>query len=232
MLAGVPAQLVALAGEGCLRGLGDLRSPLRILVAANGANVLLEVAFIYGLHMGLAGSALGTLIAQLAMGAAFARRMLAIAGPERRPHWGQMRPMLRTGGHLTVRSAALLGAFTLCSALAARMGTAALAAHQVAFELFLFLALVLDAIAIAGQIMIARLLGAGDAAGARRAGLRMIGWSVAFGVLFGALLAALSGVGPEAFGGGAAVVRQGHPVWLLLGLMQPVAAGVSRSTAS
>lgn len=226
VVAGVPAQLIALAGEGCLRGLGDLRSPLRILVAANAANVVLEVVFIYGLHMGLAGSALGTLIAQFGMGLAFARRMLAIAGTDRRPHWAQMRPMLRTGGHLTVRAAALLGAFTLCSALAARMGTAALAAHQVAFQLFLFLALVLDAIAIAGQIMIARLLGAGDAAGARQAGLRMVCWSVAFGAIFGAALAALSGIGPTAFGGGAAVVHAGHPVWRLLGLMQPIAAGV------
>ena len=74
-----------------------------------------------------------------------------------------MRPLLRTGGHLTIRTVALLGAFTLSSALAARMGTASLAAHQVGFELFLFLALVLDSIAIAGQILIARLLGAGDA---------------------------------------------------------------------
>jgi putative MATE family efflux protein len=226
VLGGVPAQLVALAGEGCLRGLGDLRSPLRILVLANGANVALEVLFVYGLHMGLAGSALGTLIAQLGMGIAFARSMLAIAGANRRPRLERMRPMLRTGGHLTVRTVALLGAFTLCSALAARMGTASLGAHQVAFQLFLFLALVLDAIAIAGQIMIARLLGAGDAPAARRAGVRMIAWSVAFGTLFGAVLLALSGAGPHAFGGGAAVIADGHGVWRLLGLMQPIAAAV------
>ena len=80
VLPGVPAQLVALAGEGCLRGLGDLRSPLRILIIANAVNVVLEVWFVYGLHLGLAGSALGTLIAQLGMGLAFARRMLRIAG--------------------------------------------------------------------------------------------------------------------------------------------------------
>jgi putative MATE family efflux protein len=216
--------LVALAGEGCLRGLGDLRSPLRILVVANLANVVLEVAFVYGLHMGLLGSALGTLIAELAMGVVFARRMLLIAGPDRRPRPEAMRPLLRTGGHLTVRTLALLAAFTLCSALAARMGTASLAAHQVAFQLFLFLALVLDAIAIAGQIMIARLLGSDDSAGARRAGFRMIAWSVGIGVLLGVALLALSGVGPAAFGGGAAVIHEAHPVWRLLALMQPIAA--------
>jgi putative MATE family efflux protein len=228
VVAGVPGQLVALAGEGCLRGLGDLRGPLRILVIANVVNVVLEIVFVYVLHMGLSGSALGTLIAQLGMGAAFARRMLALSAGAggRAPRWRAMRPMLHTGGHLTIRTGALLGAFTLASALAARLGAASLAAHQVAFELFLFLALVLDAIAIAGQIMIARRLGAADVEGARGAARRMVAWAVAIGAVFGIVLAALSGIGPQAFGGGAAAIALGHPVWRLLALMQPVAAAV------
>ncbi len=222
----IPAQLIALAGEGCLRGLGDLRSPLRILIVANAVNVALEVWFVYGLHLGLTGSALGTLIAQFGMGAAFARRMLVISGAQRRPDLARMRPLLRTGGHLTVRTAALLGAFTLASALAARFGTASLGAHQVGFELFIFLALVLDAIAIAGQILVARLLGAGDAAAARAASVRMILWSVVIGAVFGLVLLAASGVGPHLFGGGPRVVALGHGVWRLLALMQPIAAAV------
>jgi putative MATE family efflux protein len=224
--AGVPATLVALAGEGCLRGLGDLRSPLRILVAANLANVVLEVALVYGLHMGLAGSALGTLIAQLGMGAAFVRRMLLIPADRRKPDLARMRPLIRTGGHITVRTAALLGAFTLSSALAAHLGAAALGAHQVAFELFLFLALVLDAIAIAGQILVARLLGAGRSDEAWEAALRMLLWSVLIGTLLGAVIAALSGIGPHAFTGDHGVLSLSHPVWLLLALMQPLAAAV------
>jgi putative MATE family efflux protein len=223
---GVPAQLVALAGEGCMRGLGDLRTPLRLLAIANAANVVLEVVFVYGLRLGLAGSALGTLIAQLGMGAAFARRMLAVPARSRRPQAALIAPLLRTGSHLTLRTLALLGAFTLASALAARFGTAALGAHQVAFELFLFLALVLDAIAIAGQILVARLLGGDDRDGAWDAAVRMIWWSVAWGVGFGALLAALSGVGPHAFSSSGAVLRDSHGVWLLLGLMQPLAGAV------
>ena len=90
---GLPAQLLALAAEGCLRGLGDLRTPLRILVVANGANVVLEVALVYGAGLGLAGSAIGTLIAQLGMGAAFARRLLAVPGSRRRPDLARMRPL-------------------------------------------------------------------------------------------------------------------------------------------
>ncbi|HEX3873180.1 MAG TPA: MATE family efflux transporter [Solirubrobacteraceae bacterium] len=223
---GVPAQLVALAGEGCMRGVGDLRTPLRILVVANAANVVLEVGLVYGAHLGLVGSAVGTLVAQLGMGVAFARRMLAAPARSRRPSARLIRPLLRTGSHLTVRTAALLGAFTLASALAARFGAAALGAHQVAFQLFLFLALVLDAIAIAGQILVARLLGSGDVDGAWRAAVRMLWWSIAWGAGFGLVLALASGVGPHAFTSNPGVLGDSRRIWLLLGLMQPLAGGV------
>jgi Na+-driven multidrug efflux pump len=152
--------------------------------------------------------------------------MLATPARSRRPRAAVIRPLLATGGHLTVRTVALLGAFTLASALAARFGTAALGAHQVAFELFLLLALVLDAIAIAGQILVARLLGGGEPDAAWQAAVRMIWWSVAWGVGFGAVLVALSGVGPHAFSASTAVLDDSHGVWLLLGLMQPLAAAV------
>lgn len=162
---GLPGMLVALAGEGYLRGIGDLRAPLRILVACNAGNVVLELVMVYGLGMGLDGSALGTVIAQLAMGALFARRMLRAPADRRHPALARMRPLLRMGAELTVRSAALLLAFLLVSALAARIGTVSLGAHQIAFELFLFLALVLDAIAIAGQVLVGRMLGGGGWSG-------------------------------------------------------------------
>jgi putative MATE family efflux protein len=224
---GLPGMLIALAGEGVLRGLGDLRTPLRILVAANAANVVLEIGLVYGLHLGLEGSALGTAIAQVAMGLLFARWMLHVAPPgTRRPALRRIRPLLRLGAELTVRSAALLGAFLLATALAARIGTAALVAHQIAFELFLFLALVLDAIAIAGQIMVARRLGAGDAAGARRAALRMIGWALLAGTIFGVVLIAGIDLIPRAFSGDHRVWREARQAWPWFALMQPVAGVV------
>jgi MATE family, multidrug efflux pump len=224
---GLPGMLIALAGEGVLRGFSDLRTPLRILVATNAANVVLEVVLVYGLHLGLQGSALGTAIAQVAMGLLFAWRMFALApAGSRRPEPRRMRPLLRIGAELTVRSAALLGAFLLATALAARIGTAALGAHQIAFELFIFLALVLDAIAIAGQIIVARRLGAGDAAGARGAARRMIGWGLVAGTVFGMVLIAGIDVIPRAFSGDHDVWQQAREAWPWFALMQPVAGVV------
>lgn len=223
---GLPGMLVALAGEGFLRGISDLRTPLRILLVCNATNVALELVLVYGLHLGLDGSAVGTVLAQLAMGALFARHMLAAPADRRRPSLERIRPLLRMGAHLTVRSAALLGAFLLASARAARIGTASLGAHQIAFELFLFLALVLDAIAIAGQIIVARRLGAGDAAGARAASARMIGWALLAGVAFGAILLAGTDLIPRAFSSDPRVWARAAAAWPLFAAMLPAAAVV------
>lgn len=140
--AGLPLALVALAGQGYLRGVGDLRTPLLVVVAAQLANVVLELWFVYGLEWGLDGSAAGTVIAQLGMGAAFAWLLLRAPAASRAPRLGLMRPLLRISGELFVRSAALLVAFATASAILARVGEASLAAHQIAMGLFVFAALV------------------------------------------------------------------------------------------
>jgi putative MATE family efflux protein len=224
---GLPFALIALAGQGYLRGTADLRTPLRILVAANLANVVLEVVFVYGFDWGLPGSAWGTVIAQLGMGAAFVACLLAPpADLGRRPRWAGMRPLLRMGGALVVRTGSLLGAFTLAGAILARVGSPSLGAHQIGFQLFVFLALVLDAIAIAGQVIVGRRLGADDAAGARAAARRMIELSVGVGIVFAAALLALRGVIPRAFTDDPRVLERARTLWPLFALMQPFGAAV------
>jgi putative MATE family efflux protein len=226
--AGLPAALVALAGQGYLRGVGDLRTPLLIVVAAQAANVLLELWFVYGLDWGLDGSAAGTVAAQAGMGATFAWLLLR-AGRDamgRRPRRALLAPLLRISGELFVRSAALLAAFATASAVVARIGETSLGAHQIAMNLFIFSALVLDAIAIAAQVLVGRALGAGDAAGARAVALRSIGWSLGAGVLFAAVLLALTGTLPRAFTSDPAVIGRAHAIWLMLACMQPLAAVV------
>lgn len=220
---GIPCALIALAGQGYLRGVDRLRIPLIILVTANAANVVLELVLVYGLDLGLDGSALGTVIAQLGMGAAFAVLLLRAASAWR-PHADQLRALMRVGGDLLVRTGSLLAAFTLASAVLARESEPALAAHQVAMQLFVFLALVLDAVAIAGQILVGRLLGAGDATAAREAARRMIGWSLVMGLVFAVALLALHDVIPRGFSDDDAVLDQAQDLWPLFVLMQPIGA--------
>jgi putative MATE family efflux protein len=221
---GLPFALIALAGQGYLRGVSDLRTPLRIVIAANAANVVLEVVFVYGFDWGVAGSAWGTAIAQAGMGGAFALLLWrAAAAGTRRPMLDRIRPLLRIGGEIFVRTAALYASFVVASAVLARVGTASLAAHQVAFQLWTFLALVLDSVAIAGQVIVGRMLGAGDADAAYRASRRMIGWSVALGGVLGVVMLALTSTLPHAFTDDPAVLDRARAVWPLFALMQPLA---------
>ncbi len=223
---GLPAALVALAGQGYLRGVSNLRRPLEIVVAANLLNLVLELLFVYGFGWGIAGSAAGTAVAQAGMGVAFAVELLRPHAPSRRPSLQEMKPLFRVGRQIFVRTAALFASFLVAASVLARMGDARIGAHQIAYELFLFLALVLDAIAIAGQVMVGRMLGAGDADGANAAAMRMIGWSVAIGVVFAAVLAPLSHALPRAFTDDPRVLHQAALLWPFLAAMQPLGAAV------
>jgi putative MATE family efflux protein len=217
---GLPCALIALAAQGYLRGVGDLKSPLIVVVLANAFNIVLELLFVYAFGWGLDGSAAGTVIAQTAMGAAFAILLLRAPATSRRPHGDQLRSLARMGGHIIVRTGSLLLAFVIAGAVLAREGADSLGAHQIAFQVFIFLALVLDAIAIAGQVIIGRRLGAGDAVGALEAAKRMCMWSLVGGAVMAAGLLAGIDVLPRAFSGDDAVIAKAHELWPLFALLQ------------
>jgi putative MATE family efflux protein len=223
---GLPAALVALAGQGYLRGLSNLRRPLEIVVAANVLNLILELLFVYGLGWGVAGSAAGTAIAQTAMGAAFAFELLRGRVGSLRVRLADMRPMVRVGRQIFVRTTALVASFLVAAAVLARMGDAPLGAHQIAFQLFIFIALVLDAVAIAGQVLVGRMLGAGDAGGAYAAAARMVGWSTGLGLVIALALLAGGHWIPRAFTSDPAVIASVERIWPLFALMQPLAGAV------
>jgi putative MATE family efflux protein len=190
--AGIPAMLLILATTGVLRGLQDTRTPLVVLTGGFGLNIALNLLLVFGLDLGIAGSALGTVISQWLM--ALALGAVIIRGARRRH--ASMRPDVRgirgaatAGVALLVRTLTLRAALLAMTYAATQQGDVALAAHQVAFTLWTLLALALDAIAIAGQAITGRYLGAGDAPGARLATRRMLWWGAMSGVALGALLA-------------------------------------------
>jgi putative MATE family efflux protein len=190
---GQPAMLLVLAATGVLRGLQDIRTTLAVAALGAAANAVLNFVLVYPAGMGIAGSALGTVLAQTGMAAAYIR----VVHREARRYEAPLRPDLpgiraaaSSSIPLLVRTVLLRLALLTGTFLAARYGTAALAAHQVAYSLWNFLALVLDALAIAGQAWIAKLLGAGDVAAARRATRRTIEWGVVCGIVLGLIVLA------------------------------------------
>jgi len=224
---GFPAAFLALGAQGYLRGVADLRTPLVVLIAGNVANVVLELLFVYGFDWGIAGSAWGTAVAQLGMGAAFVVVVLRRLEPgDARVRLELARRVLSLGKWIFIRTTALMLSFVLAGAVATRFGDSAIAAHQVAFQLWVFLALVLDSVAIAGQIIVGRELGAGRREAAYGASERMIWLSVALGGAFAALMLVLAGVLPRVFTGDASVLDETALLWPIFALMQPLNGAV------
>jgi putative MATE family efflux protein len=224
---GMPSAFLALGGQGFLRGVSDLRTPLLIVLGGNAANVVLELLFVYGFDWGIRGSAWGTAVAQTGMGIGIVwaiLRRVRRANAAFRP--ALARRLVSVGKFIFVRTVALISAFVLTGAVVAHLGDAQLAAHQIAFQLFILLALVLDAIAIAGQIIVGRELGAGRAEEAYAASVRMIWLAVALGALFAIGLLALHDVLPRGFSGDGDVLDQCAKLWPLFAVMQPLAGAV------
>lgn len=224
---GIPSAFVAIGGQGFLRGVSDLRTPLVVVIAGNIVNLVLEVLFVYGLGWGIAGSAWGTAIAQTAMGLGMTWAILRRIGRARAGvRFALARRLLGLGKFIFIRTLALMSSFLLAGGVVARMGDAPLAAYQIAFQLWIFLALVLDSVAIAGQIIVGRELGAQRAEDAYAASVRMIWLSVLLGGAFSVSLLALSSLVPRAFTSDADVLAQCALLWPVFALMQPLNGAV------
>jgi putative MATE family efflux protein len=212
---GAPMVMLALAGQGWARGVQRMSVPLKILVASNVINLVLEVLFIYGFGWGIAGSAWGTVIAQTFAAALFLWTMRAVLAGKLRRHAEQMRALLVFGGDLFVRTGLMLLSFNVINALLARQGATPLAANQILFQLMVFLALVMDSVAISGQTLIGRELGAGRREPALAWERRVTTLSLMAGSVLALLLAAGHELIPQAFTSDSAVLAEVSRVWWL-----------------
>ncbi|HEY5336081.1 MAG TPA: MATE family efflux transporter [Mycobacteriales bacterium] len=208
-LVGLPGVLVVLAGNGWMRGVQMTREPVRIVVAANVISATLCPLLVYTAGWGLRGSAIANIVGQAVGAALFVR---ALRGP-RRPHWETIRRQLGVGRDLVVRSVGFQVAFLTAAAVAARMGTAQIAAHQIGLQLWDFTALLLDSLAIAAQSLVGAALGGSDAATARSVAWRVARLGAWAGLAFTAIYAALWWVLPQVFTSSAVTLHQVHVLW-------------------
>ncbi len=226
---GLPSVLLLLASTGVLRGLQDTRTPLVVAISSNLINIGLNAMLVYGVGLGIIGSATGSLIAQTASAVFLAA--VVVRGARRQGAHIAFHPRgvlraARSGFWLVLRTATLQLSITVTTAVAAAMGAVGLAAHQVTDSLWSLLAFALDAIAIAAQAVIGRYLGSGDVALVERLTRRMIGWGVLSGVAFGLVLAAARPLYDHLFSSDPAVQSLLAQVLLVLAAMTPVAGVV------
>ncbi|UIX32655.1 MATE family efflux transporter [Streptomyces sp. GQFP] len=222
---GIPAMLVVLASTGVLRGLQDTRTPLYVAIAGFVANAALNAGLVYGADLGIAGSAWGTVIAQWGMAAAYLTVVVRGArrhGASLRPDTKGIRASAQAGAPLLVRTLSLRAILMIATAVAARLGDADVAAHQIILSLWSLLAFALDAIAIAGQAIIGRYLGANDTQGAREASRRMVEWGIATGVVLGLLVIVSRSLFLPLFTSDSVVKDAALPALLVVALAQPI----------
>lgn len=224
VLASVPVLLVTV-GHGWLRGAQDTRTPMMIVTAGAVANGFLDYLFIYPFGWGIAGAAWATVAGQAGAAIAFVivlrRRMRP---PSWRWHGPSLRELLTVGAALVIRTGVLLGALTVATSAAARMGVVPLASWQIAMQVFSLLAFTVDSVAIAAQALVGNRLGAGRAAEATAMGRRLLWWGIGLGAVLLVVLVPLARPLAGAFSDDRAVVDAAAGVLVWIGLLQPVSA--------
>ena len=224
-----PAVLFVTAGHGAFRGYQDTRTPLVVTIILNVVNFVLDPFLIFVMGWGLAGAAWATVIGQWTGALGFLVLLLRtrreeLGIPLALPRPRALLPFLRIGWELILRTSALIGTMTLATAVATRLGVVAVAAHQVAAQLWLFLALIVDALAIAAQALVARYRGAGSPEDAWAASHRMLVLGLGVGVGLGLGFAALRGVLPPLFTDDPATAAAVAALFPFVAAMQPINA--------
>ena len=221
---GMPFLLMTFAGTGHLQGHEDTKTPLRILLVANIVNVILEVVLVYGLDTGVAGSAWGTVVAQVVAAALFVRASRARLTDVRRPDRSEFALLVKSGTALVIRTIALGSALTVATAIAAHVGSATLGAHQIAMQVWLLLALTLDALAVPAQVFVGAALGSGRVDEAVHVGVRCLRLGLIASVVVAIVTIATSPAVPYVFSDDGQVRDIATTGLLLCGALQPFAA--------
>lgn len=217
---GAPAILVSLAGNGWLRGVQDTARPPRYVVAGFALSALLCPLLVFGglglPRWGLAGSAVANCVGQW-LAALLFLRALRCEPVSCKLDGSVLRAQLVMGRDLIARSLAFQASFVSAAAVAARFGAAALAAHQIVLQLFNFLALALDSLAIAAQALVGAALGASDVGHAKAVAGRVTVFSAAAASVLAGVLVVGARLLPGLFTNDDAVLAAiGVPWWFLV----------------
>lgn len=219
---GAPMVLLILAGNGWMRGVQDTRRPLRFALVANVVSAVLCPLLVYPAGMGLAGSAVANVVGQ-SLGAGLFVAALLHDSDRRRPDRAVLRSQIVMGRDLAIRTLVLQGSFLVAAGVAARIGTAQVAAHQIALQLWLFLALALDSFAIAAQSLVGESLGANRLDEARATAWKVARYGTATGVVVAIVLLLGRDAIPRLFTSDPSVLANAETIWWWFVLMQPLA---------
>lgn len=193
---GAPAVVVSLAVQGVFRGFKDTKTPLYATVSGNIVNMMLVPILMFSLGYGVGGAAIATVISEYLMAMILLLKLskkVLLLPPKLSDL--QFHRYLKNGGLLLARSTAVMLTMTLATSQAARQGAIPMAAHQICMQVWLATSLLADAIALAGQAIIASALARNNYDLAKDAAFR----TLQMGFAFGFILSLILGVGMGTF---------------------------------
>ncbi|XP_044374381.1 protein DETOXIFICATION 44, chloroplastic isoform X2 [Triticum aestivum] len=153
---GAPPVVVALAAQGAFRGFMDTKTPLYAVVAGNLVNAILDAIFIFPLGLGVSGAALATVTSEYLAAIILLWKLnneLVLFS------WnvigGDIIRYLKSGALLIARTIAVILPLWLSTSLAARQGPVPMAGYEISLQVWLTISLLNDALALAGQALLA-----------------------------------------------------------------------------
>jgi MATE family multidrug resistance protein len=223
--AAAPAVLIITLGHGAFRGYADTTTPFVVTLGLNIVNLVLDPLLIFGLDWGLTGAAVATLVAQWVGAGWFLLLLMRRLGVSFAPSSArELLGLLKVGRDIVIRTTALLVTFTVATRVATAIGEVQVAAHQIAIQLLIFLALLIDSLAIAAQTLIARFIGEERIGDAWALSRRLLELGAIVGLALAVLLVATRSVVPAWFTSEVEVQEALKGIWLILALLQPLAA--------
>ncbi|TMW93729.1 hypothetical protein EJD97_011233 [Solanum chilense] len=183
---GAPPVVIALAAQGTFRGFKDTKTPLYAVGSGNLLNALLSPILIFTFGFGVSGAAIAGVISEYLTASILLWKLngkVLLIAPD--VNVGRFPQYLKSGALLIGRTLALLITTTLSTALAAREGPVPMAGHQICVEVWLAVSLLTDALALAGQALLAGGVSQGNYSQAREVVYKVLQIGALTGVALG-----------------------------------------------
>lgn len=193
---GAPATLGLYVLTGWLVGMQNTRVPMWVSIAQNIINIAASALLVFAFHMGIAGVAIGTLVAQWA---GFVMSLLSLRSCYAKEwHTALSRAITKLQSHTEIFTISFFSANrdiflrTLClvsvnlffTAAGSRQGAMMLSVNTLLMTFFTLFSYVMDGFAYAGEALAGRYFGARDTASLNRLARRLLRWGMTLSVAF------------------------------------------------
>lgn len=224
---GAPAVLLIMTALGSMRGRQDMRTPFYISLGVNGLNIGLDWPLIFGWGvfpaLGIGGAAVATVASQWLGAITAVYLVIRHFGWPADLEWPLVGKLLKIGQDLFIRTGLLMLFFLLTTRAATQIGADSGAAHQAIRQVWILMALTLEAFAMTAQSLVGYFIGANQRKTAKQVASISSWWSMGTGILLGVLMWLMTDWVIVLFVPQTAV-SVFRPAWLIAALFQPINA--------